>query len=141
MTIKYSARVNLVKNPSSSIKAFATLIINDIIGIDGFRVAMSKEGNLFVGFPEDPPGPDGKRYRKVKWYEEKEEGTFNGPSQQEAVDAIISAYEALVSGNSSEKRNQAASAQSTRPNPTGARPSTPAPKKPVRTQAKQDYDW
>lgn len=53
-------------NPESSLRAYADVVLNDTILIKGFRVMVSKNGGLFVGFPSRK-GKDGKFYEMVEF--------------------------------------------------------------------------
>ena len=94
--MQFSAKVNLIPNPQGKTVAFATLTINDTIAIDGFRIIAGDKGD-FVSAPSEKgrkADENGKfpYWDKVRFFEDKEEGTFRGPIQEQAYTAILAAY-------------------------------------------------
>jgi DNA-binding cell septation regulator SpoVG len=124
MTISFGAKVTVLSSPKGPMRAFGTLIINDVIYINGFRVLEGSNG-LFVAPPQtkgSKPDENGKDqyFDDVRFVEETEEKQ-RGPVQQAALKAILDAYLATTKtggGTSNAKSN------STRPEPTGERPPT-----------------
>ncbi len=78
-------------------KGFATLIINDTIHIDGVTIVEGRNG-LFASAPSEKYEKDGetKWARKVKFFEDTEEGVYSGPIQQMAEQAILDEYARAV---------------------------------------------
>lgn len=89
----FSAIVRPFDRDGSKLKGFATLIINDIIHVDGFSIIEGRNG-LFVSPPQEKYEKDGetKYARKVKFFEDTEEGVFSGPIQQSAMSVILDEY-------------------------------------------------
>jgi len=121
MSLNFSAKINLPKNPSDgNFRAFATLIVNDVLYINGYRVMDSKYG-LFAAAPATKSNKQDENGRNI-WYddvrfrEELEEGKRRGPMADAAQKAIIDAYNRAVSTGGANDR----------PVPTNSRPETPA---------------
>lgn len=119
--MKFSAKVNLLKNPTSSMKAFATVIIDGLVEINGFRVIEGARG-LFVACPSKPsntPGPDGKPqyFDDVRFTDADEKGFSATKDQLQEV--VLRAYEELVATNI---RGTTASARTNEAAPTGRKP-------------------
>jgi hypothetical protein len=130
----FSAKINIIKQPKGSTLAFATLIINDVVMVDGFKVMGSERGE-WVARPSERSNKvdeNGKAqyFDRVRFQEERPEGSFNGPVQEAAAAAILNEYarvRAYGNANSgpSKAGNQAARANNAavaRPQPSGARP-------------------
>ena len=54
----------------SSLRAYADVVLDDLVLIKGFRVMASKSGGLFIGMPSKM-GKDGKYYDQVEFKTEK----------------------------------------------------------------------
>ena len=54
----------------SSLRAYADVVLDDLVLIKGFRVCASKTGGLFVGVPSKM-GKDGKYYDQVEFKTEE----------------------------------------------------------------------
>jgi len=54
----------------SSLRAYADLVLDDLVLIKGFRVMASKSGGLFIGMPSKM-GKDGKYYDQVEFTTEE----------------------------------------------------------------------
>lgn len=124
--LSFSAKVRTITT-SNSMKAFATLIINDTISIEGYKVFDGKNG-LFVAPPShkgtDKEGVE-KYFNDVQYLEERDEDTRRGPVEEAVSAAILAEYKRTVSPP---KTNAAAGkAQGARPNPTGNRPTARKP--------------
>lgn len=109
----FSFSVNVYPiNSSSKLKAFASVIIEDVMEIKGFKIFESSKG-LFVSVPStkgtDKEGVE-KYWADVIFHEETnpEEGIYDGPCASEVKKAIIDKYKAVAGQNS---RGNAASAQ------------------------------
>lgn len=101
MSFQFSAKVTTLQNPRGAMRAFATLIVNDVVHINGFRVIEGSKGT-FVAAPQkkgSKPDEDGKDiyYDEVRFVEETEEGQFRGPVAEAAFKAILDAYAAANS--------------------------------------------
>lgn len=120
MSLNFSAKVTTLQNPRGALRAFATLIVNDVIHINGFRVLEGSKGT-FVSAPQkkgSKPDPEtGKDiyYDEVRFVEETEEGQWRGPIAEAAFKAILDAY----AGD-----NTTGGGGSSRPEPTNERPKT-----------------
>ena len=117
MSLNFSAKVNTIANPRGALRAFATLIVNDVIYINGFRVLEGSKGT-FVSAPQkkgnkqDENGKD-IYYDEVRFMEETEEGQWRGPVAEAAFKAILDAY---AGGNTT------GGGSNERPQPTNERP-------------------
>jgi len=116
-SFKFSATVRPYSRDGSSLRGFATLIINDIIHVDGFSIIEGKNG-LFVSPPQERYEKDGetKYARKVKFFEDTEEGVWQGPIQQAAMGAILDEYSrANAQGGSARGNSGGSSRRNDRP--------------------------
>ena len=121
MSLTFTAQVNNIPNPRGSLRAFATLIVNDILQINGFRIVEGRNG-IFVS----PPQTKGNKldengnaiyYNDVRFDEPVEEGTYRGPVAESAFKAILDQYNTA---------NSTSGAADVRPQPSNARPQTRA---------------
>jgi DNA-binding cell septation regulator SpoVG len=122
----YSAKVRIVSGGTGNLKAYATLIINDLLAIEGFKVLESKGGQTFVGVPQHKgQDKEGKEtwYNDVRWNEDVEEGQFRGPNAEAAVNAILEEYGRTLAASAPQRAGQA---QSRRAEPDNSRPKAPA---------------
>ena len=121
MSLTFTAKVNTISSPRGALRAFATLFVNDVIAINGFRVLEGSKGT-FVSPPQkkgSKPDPEtGKDiyYDEVRFIEETEEGQWRGPVAEAAFKAILDQYNA---GNTT-------TGSDNRPEPSNARPTTRA---------------
>jgi len=53
-------------NAQSSLRAYADVILDDLVLIKGFRILASKSGGLFIGMPSKK-GKDDKYYDQVEF--------------------------------------------------------------------------
>ena len=98
----YSVYVNVLQNPKGNLRAFADIIVEDVMVISGFKVIESKTGDLFVGAPtEKYTNKEGKEdwIDKVRFREELEEGERRGPVQTQIYQSILEKYEEYSKGN------------------------------------------
>ena len=102
----YSIKVKTVKNPRGKIMAFASLIIDDVLEVDGFKVINGSKG-LFVSAPQhkgkDKEGND-------SWFEDVRfvgDETVRDTVKTEIYQAIINEY-----NKNSSTSNRASAAQS-----------------------------
>ena len=120
MSLNFTAKINMISNPRGSLRAFATLIVNDVVAINGFRVLEGSKGTWAAppqkkGSKPDPETGKDIYYDEVRFLEDKAEGQFRGPVAEQALAAVMSAYNAGAStGGSTDPR----------PEPTGERPQT-----------------
>lgn len=127
MNPTFTAEINLPRSPSqSSFRAFAKLIIDGVVVIDGWRVMDSKFG-LFAAPPSEKSNKTDENgrniwYDKVRFIEDVPDGKRKGPFAEAAEKAIIDAYNA---------KTQSTGGGNSRPNPTGDRPSAPASAPPM----------
>ena len=54
----------------SSLRAYADVVLDDLVLIKGFRIMASKSGGLFIGMPSKM-GKDGKYYDQVEFTTEE----------------------------------------------------------------------
>lgn len=87
----YSIKVKTVKNPRGKIMAFASLVIDDVLEVDGFKVIDGSKG-LFVSAPQhkgkDKEGNDA-------WFEDVRfigDETVRDTVKTEIYQAIINEY-------------------------------------------------
>lgn len=128
MSVQYNATVNLVNTQGSSLRAFATVFvkIDDefTVALNGFRVIEGSKG-IFVTPPQtkaNKPDENGKfkYYNDIRFLEEDlPEGTYDGPQEKAAKDAVLEAYGAAIG---TATRGGAASAQANQPQRTESRP-------------------
>lgn len=105
----YGVRVNLIRNPKSKTVAFASLLIDDLMEVNGFRVIDGAKG-LFVSPPQhkgkDKEGND-TWYDDVRFIIDKEATDSPAAAAKEEIyTSIINAYNELGASTS-----RAASAQ------------------------------
>ena len=50
----------------SSLRAYADVILDDLLVIKGFKILVSKSGGLFIGMPSKK-GKDGKYYDQIEF--------------------------------------------------------------------------
>jgi len=95
--MKLTAKVNVLENSTGALKAFADLIIDDVLVVKGFRILTNKNDNsTFVS----PPTTNKEVEGESKWfdnvtyldYEEKHSATREAVSE-----AILAAYKEIVS--------------------------------------------
>lgn len=104
--MKYTAKI-FTFDSTGNTKAFAKLIIDGVIEIDGFKVINGKTG-LFVGFPSQKmkEPKDGREYvdtlRLLDYDEENVSGTKN-----QIVEAILDAYNSTVTSQVRNATNKA----------------------------------
>ena len=121
--INYSVKVFPFQS-NSKVVAYATLVIEDVVEISGFKIINGAKG-LFVGPPQkkgkDKKTGEEKWYDDIRFLEEVPEGQYRGPLAEEIYRAMIDTYQEKAQGNA---RGSAAGAQTRTPRPTGSRPST-----------------
>ena len=119
--MEFSAKVHVLKNPSGSMRAFATLVVDGVLQINGFRVLDGQYG-MFVSAPSkkaSKPDENGKYvyYDDVRFdepIEETEDGKKKrGPVALAAYAAILEAYQKATNATGGDQRPQASG---TRPN-------------------------
>jgi DNA-binding cell septation regulator SpoVG len=121
MALSFSAKVNLVKNPQGPLRAYATVIIDGLVEINGFRVVEGTKG-LFVAAPQTKgtkQTEDGKDqyFDDVRFSDADEKGISE--TKQKVQQAVLEAYGQAV-GNAG--RGDTAAARTKDPTPTGKRP-------------------
>lgn len=108
---------------SSKVKAFASLVIEDLIEVKGFKIVEGANG-VFVGVPSKPSEKNGE----TKWYDDvvfldREEGSKDrGEFFKEVETAMVQEYNSRSRGNS---RGGAAAANAKAPTSTKKRPVDP----------------
>jgi len=122
MSLTFTAKVNRISNPRGSLRAFATLIVNDVVAINGFRVLEGSKGTWAAppqkkGSKPDPETGKDIYYDEVRFLENKEEGQFRGPVAEQALAAIMAEYN---------KGSATSGSTDPRPEPDNARPQTRA---------------
>jgi len=59
-----------LSSSQSSLRAYADVVLDDLVLIKGFRILASKSGGLFIGVPSKI-GKDGKYYDQVEFKTEE----------------------------------------------------------------------
>ena len=59
-----------LSSSQSSLRAYADVLLDDLVLIKGFRILAAKSGGLFIGLPSKI-GKDGKYYDQVKFKTEE----------------------------------------------------------------------
>lgn len=102
-------------NSSSALKAFASVIIDDAIQINGYKVLARKDGSgFFVGAPSQSKEVDGetKYFDDVIYLDWEENGDRKHSVVKEEVEkAVLAAFEGKSQGDS---RQAAAATQAAR---------------------------
>lgn len=116
-------------NSTKATKAFASVIIEDVLEIKGFTVLQNAKGTWVN--PPQKLGVD-KKTKEEKWwpdviFHEKEDidpenKIYKGPIQQEIEDAIVQKYQQLAGTTT---RGASANANTNSPRPTHQRPADP----------------
>lgn len=93
--LNYAVRIFPIKNPVGKVRAFASIIIDDVLEVRGFRIVEGSRG-LFVSPPQrEGKDKEGNRtwYDDVLWREEKEEGQYRGPVQEHVYNSILTEFQ------------------------------------------------
>lgn len=129
MALKFSAKVSLIPEPKGVMKAYATLVVNDLIEINGFRIIDGSKG-MFVAPPQtksqklDEEGKE-QYFDDVRFCDKNEKGFSDTKTLVQST--ILEAYGALLGEKLSTTRGTTASARTDDPTPTGKRPGMRAP--------------
>lgn len=112
----FSVKVFPLRNPSGTLVAMASLIIEDIISIDDFKIIDGAKG-LFVGAPSrEIKNKEGKRdFKDRVWFQ----GDDGKAAREEISAAMIEEYQRQVAGTS---RQAAAKAQAEAQKPEDQKP-------------------
>lgn len=119
--MKLTAKVFVLKDPKNKMRAFGTLIIDELIELDGFKIFEGPKG-LFVAPPStisQKTGDDGKPiyYDNIRFLDMDEEK--RSAAKDEISEVILEAYKAQLSTNT---RATTATSRTNDPTPTGKRP-------------------
>lgn len=110
MAFDYDINVRPIRNPQGKTVAFAQLIIDGAVQVDGFKIIDGSKG-LFVSAPQhkgkDKEGND-TYYDDVRFLGDKPEGVFKTPLQEEIYQAMLDRFHAE---SASASRGGAAAAQ------------------------------
>lgn len=114
-------------NGNGATKAFATVIVDNVFEVKGFKVVEGRNGT-FVSMPQKK-GKD-KKTGEDRWYPDvvfheptdPDNKIYKGPVQEEIEKAIIAKYRQLTNQSS---RATAADSHTSQPTPTNERPSSP----------------
>ncbi len=122
--MNYSAKVNLVKSSQGSLRAFATLVIDGLIEVNGFRIVEGSKG-LFVSVPQTKgakPNDDGKDqyFDDVRFSDADEKGFSD--TKTLIQNCILEAYGTAM-GSTTDTRGASATARTGASQATGKRPS------------------
>ena len=121
MGLTLSAKVNVLKDPKGSMRAYATLVVDGLIEINGFRVIEGSKG-LFAAAPQtkgSKPDENGKdQYFDDVRYSDADEKGFSDTKNQ-VQSCILEAYGAALGEGT---RANTATARTNDPTPTGKRP-------------------
>lgn len=126
MAFNFTVNVYPFKSPKGKGRAFASVIIEDVMEVKGFKIIEGSRG-LFVSVPQkEGTNKEGERtwYPDVIFREDTnpEEGIYQGPIQKEIFDAILAKYQE-VSGQ--QNRGAAGRSHVNRAEPTNMRPANP----------------
>lgn len=95
--MKFSAKVNPLESPMGKTVAFGSLIVDDLLVIDGFAIVNGSNG-LFVSMPSKVDKEDPKKYhptvKTLDWTEDNKSAL-----RDEMCAAILAEYNS-VTGNS-----------------------------------------
>jgi len=103
----------MIKNPQGKTRAFAKLVVDDVMEINGFKIIEGIKG-LFVGKPQTKgKNKDGEVtwYDDVRFLDAKEEDAYRTPVEEEICKAILDKYLSLTSSSEQSTRGSAANAQ------------------------------
>ena len=110
MAIDYDVSVRPIRNPQGKTVAFAQLIIDQVIQVDGFKIIDGSNG-LFVSAPQhkgkNKEGED-TYFDDVRFLGDKPDGVYKTPLQEEIYELMVKRYQEQSVSNS---RGSAASAQ------------------------------
>lgn len=128
----FDVSVNLIKNPTSKLVGFGTLIIENLVEVHGFKIFNGAKG-LFVANPStksNKTDEDGKPiyYDDVRFLGDVPEGKYRTAFQDEVYQAIIQKYESLVNSND---RQNAGSHHESLPAESRKRPDNPMATSPL----------
>lgn len=111
MAFDYDVNVRPIRNPVGKTVAFAQLIIDNQVEIDGFRIIDGSNG-MFVAAPnhkgKDKEGNDAY-FDDVRFLGDRAEGEYRTPLQDNIYQLMIQRYQETTASNS---RGSAAAAQS-----------------------------
>jgi DNA-binding cell septation regulator SpoVG len=130
--LNFTAKVRTISS-SNSLKAFATLIINDVIAIEGYKIFDGRNG-VFVTPPShkgvDKEGAE-KYFNDVNYLEDKGDDNRRGPVEEAISAAILEEYKRGIGAKRPSNTSAGGSAQASRSNPSGGRPSAPRKTDPI----------
>jgi|SaaInlStandDraft_4_1057021.scaffolds.fasta_scaffold84998_2 DNA-binding cell septation regulator SpoVG len=115
----FSVNVFKLQNPTSKLVAFASITIEDVVVLDGFKIFDGAKG-LFMA----SPSREGKdRDGNKAWYDQVKFLTFDDSPNKEGAeklkreieDAVLAAYRAKGGGSTQTTQADAANAQTQRP--------------------------
>lgn len=88
----YSVKVNRIKNPRGKMVAFASLVIEDVLEVRGFKIFNGAKG-YFVSPPSKQDRNDPTKWHNdIFWHEEGEKDGWNGPVATEIYNAMINEF-------------------------------------------------
>lgn len=90
----YTVKIYPIKNPQGKLRAFASMLVDDVLEIKGFRIVEGRNG-LFVSAPSTPKEQeDGttKWYNDIMFREEVEEGSYEGPIEAQVKRSMLDAF-------------------------------------------------
>jgi stage V sporulation protein G len=130
--LNFSAKIRMI-NSQNSLKAFATLIINDVIAIEGYKVFDGRNG-LFVTPPSHKGiGKEGteKYFNDINYLEDRDDDNRRGPVEEAISEAVLAEYNRNLKVTKNSSQSAGGSAQAKRADSTGARPATPRRADPI----------
>ena len=122
--LTFSAKVNLIKDPRSNLKGYATLVINGLVELSGFRIVEGQKG-LFAAVPQtkgtkqDENGKD-QYFDNIRFSDMSEEG--HSATKQAIQSVILEAYGTALAEQNTSSRGNTANARTQDPAPTNKRP-------------------
>ena len=124
----YSISVRPINNPNSKLKAFATVTIDDLVDLEGFKIIDGSKG-LFVSVPSHKGTVVEDGVSVEKWFDDiRFKGDEGYAFAEELKNSIINEYNNSSTKTSSPVTNQAreaAAAATTKMNSPTPSPSNP----------------
>jgi DNA-binding cell septation regulator SpoVG len=103
----FEVKVRPISNSTSKVKAMCSIVLNEVIEIDGFKLVNGSNG-MFISPPAHKgTGKDQNGNDVEKWYDDVRFLPEVGDSfKQELQDEIIKVYNSLQSGGNSKPRQE-----------------------------------
>lgn len=120
--MKFSAKITVPENQTGSLRAFATLVIDELIELQGLRVVEGAKG-LFVAMPSTKSNKKDEEGKDI-WYDnirfqDWDDEAKSSATRQLIGEIVLAAYNKQTKQNT---RQQSANARTTGARPTNNRP-------------------